>query len=114
MADVEEDQGIYNSFGFIEVGETPVEGAYVLRRSRSTTDFTIETLIHQQAILEQEVADLKVSFKRFEQKVKRFEAENNKWSVRYSRRIAVFSNLGLSLWIFFNRFSHHVKGNEVD
>eukprot|EP01088_Endostelium_zonatum_P020221 TRINITY_DN7332_c0_g1_i1.p1 TRINITY_DN7332_c0_g1~~TRINITY_DN7332_c0_g1_i1.p1 ORF type:complete len:307 (-),score=77.08 TRINITY_DN7332_c0_g1_i1:39-959(-) len=100
----------YNSYGFIDVGEAPTEsGGYKLRRSRST-DFNIETLLERQQLMEQELTDLKLEFERFKQAIhKWYKAENNQWTVRYSRRLCVLAHFGVGLMVFWKRFTEFMR-----
>jgi len=44
-------------------------------------------------------------------KVSIFEQENNRdrWGIRYSRRMAIMSNIFLGIWVFWSRFLKHVQ-----
>jgi len=54
--------------------------------------------------LQNEVALLKRKLMQFEE-----ETNRNRWAIRYSRRMAIMSNLLLGLWIFWSRFLKQIQ-----
>ena len=78
----------------------------IMKRSKSfETETETSTLIYSRNLetqlrtLQREVASLKRKVTLFEEQTNR-----NFWGTRYSRRMAVTSNLLLGLWIFWGRF----------
>jgi len=61
--------------------------------------------------LELQLRALQVEIANLKRKVYLFEEESNRnrWAIRYSRRMAIMSNLLLGLWIFWSRFLKHVQ-----
>jgi len=57
--------------------------------------------------LQRDVASLKRKVAAFEE-----ETNRNRWGIRYSRRMAIMSNLLLGLWIFWSRFLKHVQNQK--
>ncbi|PRP83602.1 hypothetical protein PROFUN_08328 [Planoprotostelium fungivorum] len=58
----------------------------------------------QVRILQEEVASMKRKVFLFEE-----ETNRNRWNIRYSRNMAILSNLLLGLWIFWSRLLSHVQ-----
>jgi len=64
----------------------------------------IRNLENQVRSLQSELATLKRKMNVFEDDTNR-----NRWGIRYSRRMAIMSNLMLGLWIFWSKFMKHVQ-----
>lgn len=64
----------------------------------------IRNLENQVRSLQSELATLKRKMSVFEDDTNR-----NRWGIRYSRRMAIMSNLMLGLWIFWSKFMKHVQ-----
>jgi hypothetical protein len=63
-----------------------------------------KSLEAQLRLVQEEITNLKRKVVLFEE-----ETNRNRWGIRYSRRMAIMSNLLLGLWIFWSRFLTHVQ-----
>jgi len=58
--------------------------------------------------LQREIASIKHKVALFEEGT-----HQNRWGIRYSRRMAVMSNMLLGLWIFWSRFLTHIQKKNI-
>jgi hypothetical protein len=92
----------YESYGFIQTGEDQV--GYQLRRSKSTSSIDREESLFQvNRNLEKQLRALQTDVGRLKRKIAVFEQSNDRWGVRYSKRVAMFTNLIMGVWIFWYR-----------
>jgi len=91
--------------------EGTTNGNLGMRRTKSFESTNEDNLIAQNRNLEAQMRSLQKEISSIKRKVALFEEENNRnrWGIRYSRRMAVMSNLLLGLWIFWSRFLKHVQ-----
>jgi len=70
-----------------------------------------DSFVTYQRNLELQIRTLQREIHSLNKKVSAFEEETNRnrWGIRYSRRMAIMSNLLLGLWIFWSRFLKHVQ-----
>ncbi len=107
----------FQSFGFIEVGEPPLEGgSYPLNRTPSRADMhqlPTEILLAQmqqrQRSLEERLEDMHAEMQRLKQKVALSESENSQWSIRYSGRMVIITNLSLGMWYILSNILQNLQ-----
>ncbi|KAL6075054.1 hypothetical protein QOT17_003816 [Balamuthia mandrillaris] len=101
----------YESFGFVEVGESPLkDGVYHLKRSASTVDLSAEGILNQQRNMEQRLEELCTELARLKERVALLELqEDHRWPVRYSKRLAMIANVTLGSYLFWTRFVNFFK-----
>ncbi|KAL6055235.1 hypothetical protein QOT17_016886 [Balamuthia mandrillaris] len=104
-------QAPYESFGFVEVGESPLkDGVYHLKRSASTVDLSAEGILNQQRNMEQRLEELCTELARLKERVALLELqEDHRWPVRYSKRLAMIANVTLGSYLFWTRFVNFFK-----
>lgn len=57
--------------------------------------------------------DMQYEIGRLSRKIKEYEEDTEQWSLRYSRRIVILSNISLGIWIFLLQFLDGIRTRSV-
>jgi hypothetical protein len=50
---------------------------------------------------------------RLNRKIKEYEEDSEQWTLRYSRRAVIFSNVALGCWIFLLKFMSTLRKRQI-
>ena len=96
-----------------EAGVTASSGASAAAATTDDPGLIIARSLQQHEALLQALADrireLELETSRLQRKIKEYEQDNGKWSLRYTRRLVIVSNLMLGGWVFIVAFLRCLK-----
>jgi hypothetical protein len=65
------------------------------------------------AMVTDKLRDMQYEIGRLSRKIKEYEEDTEQWSLRYSRRIVILSNVSLGVWIFLLQFLDGIRTRSV-
>jgi len=100
----------------VEVKESVESSLLISELSRSQSDRQVagtgKRKRLQSALISERLKELQYEVSRLNRKVREFEEEDEHWSLRYTRRGVIFSNVMLGCWIFILRFLRQFRKRE--